>query len=257
MRWFLLALALVVGAVQSREEPPKPKPAANKSDAEQRGTEQAPIFVKTPGPSTDAERDYETYEKHQKPWNETATAYATIALGVITLALAIFTGFLWNATRKLVSEAKDTAKKELRAYLGVKRAYFGIHRYQTNVSFVAHLTIANSGQTTADKVRLALHVGFTDDPATQQFPITFRPGTTYLVAGSEWNLHMPMVKEIADALAAKLATAYIWGRIEYVDAFGVDRHSAFRFSSDVINIDRSGETVGWDVYPEPEGNEAT
>ena len=118
MRWFLLSLALIFGTAQSQEQP-KPKATQQKSKTELRGSEKAPLFIKTPSPATQAERDYETYEKNQKPWNETALVYATIALAVITLALAVFTALLWTATYHLVREAKDTAKRQLRAYVGL------------------------------------------------------------------------------------------------------------------------------------------
>src|SRR6266480_3780961 len=116
-----LTLLLIFGFALS-QEPPKPKTTQQKSKTEQRGSEKPPLFIKTPSPTTQAERDYETYEKHQKPWNETALAYATIALSVITLALAVFTALLWFATYRLVREAKKTAEEELRAYVFIESA---------------------------------------------------------------------------------------------------------------------------------------
>jgi hypothetical protein len=148
MRWFLLSLALIVGAAQS-QEPPKPKAPQQKSKTEQRGTEQAPVFVKTPSPTTQAERDHEAYEKHQKPWNETALAYATIALCVITLGLAVFTAFLWNSTRKLVRESNDTARKELRAY---------VHLESIKVeNLVLLCQVRNRGKTPAYRLKISFH----------------------------------------------------------------------------------------------------
>lgn len=103
MRWLILLFALV-GHYSFSNEPPKPQGAAQKPATEQRGSEQSPIFVKAPSPATQTERDNEAYEKHQKPWNETALANATIALAIITAFLAVFTGFLWKATQKLVRD---------------------------------------------------------------------------------------------------------------------------------------------------------
>src|SRR5208283_6063648 len=81
------------------------------------GTNNNPIVIKiAPSPSDDAETKHED--------NETKTRVATERLFWGTLALAIFTFFLWRSTYKLVKDAKDTSKRDLRAYVGTEDIFF-------------------------------------------------------------------------------------------------------------------------------------
>jgi len=122
MRWIFLALMLIAMNTQS-QEPPKSLPANQKAATEQRSGEQSPLLLKTLAPNTEAERNYEVYEKQEKPKNERRITTATVALAWITLALAVFTAGLWLATYGLVKGAKETAERELRAYIGVENIF--------------------------------------------------------------------------------------------------------------------------------------
>ena len=105
-----LAIIFLTGWVSSfSKEPPKQDIATQQGRAEQRGSEQSPLFVKTPGPNTEAEGNYETYEKYEKPENERRITNATVALAWITGALAFFTALLWFATYRLSSSLSDLA----------------------------------------------------------------------------------------------------------------------------------------------------
>lgn len=116
-------------SVASQEPSPSPlgrsKHIENKSDQSNKraddnkyGTEQRPFIVKTiTAPKGKEETDYETYERHEKSKNERRLTCATIWLAVVTTFLAIFTAYLWDATRKLVKSAEETAKRQLRAFI--------------------------------------------------------------------------------------------------------------------------------------------
>jgi len=99
---------------------------------------------------------------------------------VATVVMAVFTGRLWFSTEKLWGEAKatseianrsakaaedtvlkmeDTAKKELRAYLGVIRGHIEMYSAIFGTSktrYKVFVDIANSGQTPAKNVRRAV-----------------------------------------------------------------------------------------------------
>ena len=108
MRWFLLSLALLCGVAQSHEPLPSARKGGEKPQAQtakhdrsatkdERGTEKAPIVVKTlPAEKTKEETDHERYEHHEKPTLDRILSYATIALVGVTAALAFFTYFLWG-----------------------------------------------------------------------------------------------------------------------------------------------------------------
>src|SRR5579863_10365305 len=84
------------------------------------GTDDAPFVIKIIG----------TPSNHQPPNNYTCTqanegssdidlVWPTRILAVATVGLLLFTGFLWKSTSNLVKDAKITAEKDLRAYIGI------------------------------------------------------------------------------------------------------------------------------------------
>jgi hypothetical protein len=163
----ILALLTVVCLTNSASQPPLPakavEVAANQekpaevskiqvsTNSNQLAAEPLPISVKSTladhgqnrGDDKKAEEDRASYDE--------ITAYSTLALALITAALALFTYRLWSVTKRLVTDAedasriqsedfkrsldiakesadstkamvetmKDTAKRELRAYIGI------------------------------------------------------------------------------------------------------------------------------------------
>lgn len=240
MRWILLFLVLVVGVAQSKDEPPKTEGPNQKGATEQRGTEAAPLFVKTPGAATDAERKHEAYEKHEKPWNETALAYATIALAGITLALAVFTALLWCATRKLVIDAKETSKRQLRAYLSVDAAE--LRDLAIDLKPEGQIRIKNTGATPAYDVTTLIMLTAVKDPfelaghlkrAVPVGPSQIGPGGALSPTSV---IDMAMTQTLLDALTTKSHTLYLHGRIDYTDVFRRPHWTTFRCAQDPDRI---------------------
>lgn len=233
MRWILLALVLALGIAHS-QEPPKAEPAYQKSGTEQRSTEQSPLFIKPPRPTTQAERDHEAYEKHQKPWNETALAYATIALAVITFLLAIFTALLWAATYRLVRDAKKTAERQLRAYVWARPH----PQHKTSSIDEIHttgfkFTFSNDGQTPAYSVRHVMGIGiFSDQSEVEELQFGEKGSRFVLNPGANSDMTIAKSNQISDtdksAIASGKSRIYVWGEVRYTDAFGQDRWTKFR-----------------------------
>jgi hypothetical protein len=185
----LLSSSLAFGALQ---EPPKSKPSDQQRKTEQRGSEESPLVIKLAGPNTEAEGNYETYEKYEKPKNERRITTATIALAWITGALAFFTALLWFATYRLSSDAKENAvtqvkkmedaiaesvraanameevaeatknnavlmqsmvSRQMRAYLSVVIGNAIYQERDKNLKFAGTPNILNTGLTPARKVR--------------------------------------------------------------------------------------------------------
>jgi hypothetical protein len=75
--------------------------------ADQRGTETSPLFIKVIPPlAIDPEPAKEYEEARDYSSAEWWLVYVTVGLSAITLVLAIFTGWLWNATRKMGNDAR-------------------------------------------------------------------------------------------------------------------------------------------------------
>lgn len=253
MRWLLLFFALMVGVVQSKE-PPQPNKANKQTATEQRGSEQSPLFVKTSSPTTDAERDHEAYEKDQKPWNETAIAYATIALAFITLALAIFTAFLWKATRRLVIAAGNTAKWQLRAYVGVYQ--ISVADFESGQPSTIQIHATNYGKTPAHKTAItgAIDIFPWPLPEAHELPEIPSPGAASVLFPTA-QLDFPArptreftPAELDAACEGKTKRFYCFGVVTYIDAFTEPRETHFCVSlsggENLIKLRKGGKPDG-------------
>lgn len=189
-------------------EIPKPKATNQESAAEQRGSEQSPLFVKATSPNTQAERDHEAYEKYEKPANERKITDATIALAWITGILAFFTAALWYATYKLAKDAKTSGEtqatkmeksiaeatraasamesvaeatknnailmqgilhKQMRAYLAFDSAGCVPQDASTNWKFEVRFHIKNFGHSPAQSVNVNSALVILDTPISDNF----------------------------------------------------------------------------------------
>jgi hypothetical protein len=84
-------------------------------------------------------------------WNpEAITAAATVVLTILTLTLALGTAGLWVATRRLVREAENTSKRQLRAY--VSGTVFHISSFDKDEVVWLKFRPENAGLTPARKV---------------------------------------------------------------------------------------------------------
>jgi hypothetical protein len=173
-----------------------------------------------------------------------------------------------DATERLVERASDTAKKELRAYVGVREQRIqelGNNQYQ------AFILIENSGKTPAYELKFTWNwaLGGRSGPSggfTLPKPIgsmPFAPSGQRPIRQGLWTLTQDDIPRIATDGSHDI---YVWGRIEYKDIYGDDRHVSFRFVTREITreqtMDRNGRLLGtritgWALQPTPEGNDAS
>jgi len=110
----------------SRKHGEKPSKVAGQSAVEQRGTENAPLYVKSiPSPESEAEAAHRQYEYHEKPALDRRLTYSTIALAAFTLLLFIFTAALWWVTLQLSRQARAEGERhaaEMKESLGLAEA---------------------------------------------------------------------------------------------------------------------------------------
>jgi hypothetical protein len=179
------------------------------------------------------------------------------ALFVVTALLVIYTKKLWSSTSDLVIDAKDTAKKELRAYvnvLGVTRASFDPQTSQR--AELVFIEFKNFGQTPAkggtywikmcaEKCPL-LHLLEKPENATIARFGSIAPGHSLKV-----RTNIPLMENGNEIYAGRYAL-YIYGALSYLDAFEEKRTTSFCYM-------RSG--IGWTSDGEMDecnqGNEAT
>lgn len=124
-----LAVCCIASIAYAQDNPKASQKLAAKA---QRGTEQNPLAVKVlPSQNAEAEsrkRDDEA-NKRDDYWRhrvegEHRIGTATWAVFWATVALAAFTATLWAATLGLFRESKNSAKRQLRAYIGVHDVFY-------------------------------------------------------------------------------------------------------------------------------------
>lgn len=175
-------------------------------------------------------------------FREEIVAVGTLFIAVFTVILAFATGFLYFATKELVKGAEDTAERQLRAYVGIvlppADKLHITNRYSVTVPAIVALGIQNSGSTPAYKLiqksgitirpyPLPDDTDFTVPSTAPPYPMTLMPGTSD-TAGIQITAQRPFTaNEIAAITDGRTRRLYIWGTINYEDAFGLPHYTNF------------------------------
>ena len=199
----------------------------------------------------------------------------TYWLAVITAGL-IYTGVRqetymrrsWKSARvsagaavKQTQIAQDTARRELRAYLGVRSAKISI---LSDNHLQAIVEIHNTGSTPAHDVTKSIAISVRDSKNPGDFPSPERyKGRGPIVPGAWWTFRVEETgvtrAEMEDIYQYK-KSIFVWGEATYRDAFGESQILAFRYRNLAAHqtILPEGRLItGWDVEPEEEGNSST
>lgn len=171
------------------------------------------------------------------------------AIAVILLLCTLF--FTYRATNAAVAAVKvtsDTTEHQLRAYIGVIDGHIDWNEGRP----IANLTIKNTGQTPAYGLTNWINGcsggrnEFGKEDGDDYFPrFDLLPGETVKMA------HDPKTPlDYGDFERLRLFR-YVWGRIEFTDAFNEPRWVTFRY--------RMGSRLEGHIFrinPTPEGNES-
>jgi hypothetical protein len=267
----ILGLAVVTLGV-TKEMPKNAKGSSAACDAacpapvaEQRGTEQAPVFLKgdlTTHPvleKTDAERETE----RRKVENDAALTYWTKVLGLFTIALAVVAGvqaYLFirqlKVTQRALEDSRDAAnaakvsadaaKASADALPKIERAYLFVE-VRFNPAFQPHpaggyratieVVFTNHGKTPAILTRLrayaiTLELAPTElgdhSKADKQMPKGIVVG-----AGLQWTWAIPchVDRDHYTALNDVVQRIYCLGVVDYDDVLGSHRRTGFCWQS--------------------------
>lgn len=249
-----------IGYAQDRQ-------SAKKAPAkEQRGSDANPISVKVL-PAQDVEADARKREEDNKRdayWasrveGEHRIGTATWALFWVTFALAGFTAALWWATYRLMREAKDTSKKQLRAYVFVKPELpINIPKMEEwhtrGMKFLMH----NNGQTPAFNLQQLTIIALKEkDIQIKLDAVKMEDGGSSLVLTpgmhSEQMMRAtaPIVAEDIAKFRAGTHAVYVWGEAHYKDVFG--EHHVTRYAFQIDGEGRESGRTHWCKH----GNEST
>lgn len=206
----------------------------------------------------------ETTHPHDH-WGNKSEFWLVVVTGILVLAtsiLAAYTFKLWSSTSELVNDAKESSKKELRAYVGV----VGIEVIRTMENkILGWVDFENTGQTPAHDLTSWICEGVFDKKSPSES--SFKKGDDegkggVLVPGAKWrrhvliglhNLNMSDLESESDAI-------WVWGGIDYRDSFGEPCNVSFRFwvGRKRMRRDPIGQPEEWwPLIPHKYGNKAT
>jgi hypothetical protein len=247
-----LAFLISLGGIAMANSPePSPQAPSVKSEQQPKGTLKAQA---DPGHQTSSGNEPAVGQKESSPTSEPkghdqpnkgaheASEFWTIGarslkitdtlLVAFTFLLFLATLALFWATRDLVDDAKHNAERQLRAY--VFPSHIEIRDFGTEKPTVGELRFKNSGQTPAYHLEIRMFITGAPFPLLEELPLKKMPdakgvmppgGEQMMTIESPGPLALEQVNYVK--LGGGGGALYIWGTIDYVDAF--DRPRCYRF----------------------------
>ena len=172
-------------------------------------------------------------------------AIFTIILALSTIALWRSTRNLWRVTDATLQHAKDTAQRELRAYIGHEP--MGAHFESTGFTVVNNVPVSgnqkggvkyfekNFGQTPATDV--TMHVCIipgSDPPLTFDGPFEQIPVMPTVAPGQN-------IGKVIDPTWKREQSFFLYGYIDYSDVFGNEYRRRFAFGHDPERMKRGND----------------
>jgi len=253
IRIIILAFIIFLPTLAQSQEPsptplktignPKKHPTKidNATNNCNRGTEQNPIFIKELSPEIRREgRAAEAKDRYQKATYERWTVVSTITIAAFTVIMGITTILLWKETKKTarftgltVATMKDTAERQLRAYLSSKIVEIPVN-IDDHGKLSVTTTVKNYGNTPAHSMMGSNHIGIYNLPITDTNPLdkvtladeisksSIAPGEVYYMT---ITLKKQFTQNDISIIESGGRALFLVGEIKYVDVFG-KQHSS-------------------------------
>ena len=161
------------------------------------------------------------------------TALATIAIAAFTWTLKKATDRLWDAGEKQLRHIEASSKHELRAYLHVNDVIISLMNTEYNPNI--QVIIQNYGQTPARKMLHTYRCEAMDRPRERDFTLdnvipheladlgpTQHVYSTTSYPIERWAEEKAFVRD-------RIKSFFVFGRIDYFDAFDEPRWTKYRF----------------------------
>jgi len=261
-RNIFMAFALAVSIAQSHGAQENVPPVSGKTEATNSSKDntqkQHSITINPPssinatvGKKLDVKSEPDKTGRHEEPthYADWAVAFFSFCLVLVTGYLVHYTKKLWRSTTELVGDAKTTAERQLRAYVGISETKQGMRVESDDdkremVAWFINVHWRNNGQTPARNMVGWISCGFfePDIPKDYDFP---KPksaqnsisaiGRDSVVKSGDINIS----KEYIAKLISGTGKLYVWGRADYDDVFkGTPRrHTTFCYQAVIARID--------------------
>ena len=155
----------------------------------------------------------------------------TFLLFCVTAFLVRYTAKLWGATDDLVTDARDSAERELRAYIFIKSA--SIVNTGTGQQPRPGFTITNYGTTPAHKMVILVGYCFGKSFVETEYGPIEQRGTLGPTADIHYYNICPRALTPDETVALQREThfLFVYGEIRYVDFTGETRTTKFRLKA--------------------------
>jgi hypothetical protein len=254
LRCLLVALTLVAAFAsdswgQSQRQPPRQdtKGTQQNSSADNRGTEQTPLIVKIL--PTEQTNEKAEAAKAEGPKNRIDGWSLSDKIAVIASVVAFLQFIALVAT---VGVMRRTGKRQLRAYIS---DIDGTAVAGDRAEIAIEIVFRNAGQTPAYDVEIWCEppiIGRIDARPFDQKP-RFAPVKTIIAPDSKFVVRRAVSftddANVIQAIQNSERAIFVWGRVNYVDAFEEKRHFIFRCVA-------FGHGSSWHLLPHPDGYEA-
>ena len=173
--------------------------------------------------------------------HDASIAIGTGFIALFTIVLAFATGFLWLSTRNLVIDAKQTAERQLRAYVFVQPTQTNITDDTISIRYV----FQNTGQTPAYDVRHASKLEILPEPLPPGFKFV---SPTNFIGGNSLGNGVPFGGEARvmfaghpGSLKRESKRIYLVVIVKYIDTFKQERTT--RMCASAANLDDMVQSI--------------
>jgi hypothetical protein len=173
--------------------------------------------------------------------------YGVGVTAAFTFVLAVSTILLWLSTQATVSHARQTAERELRAYITITKHRALHYRTMLDHIIVPCFTVINHGQTPAYNVTVTIMARYDLAEHAETLPLVPAPGGSFTLNPGEKTVMTADLPPLDDALITALDSGakvlILLGEVLYVDAFGRNRRTRMRASSNKDSVVKADGSV--------------
>jgi hypothetical protein len=205
-------------------------------------------------PETAAHKD--DANQGRKHWLEYATAGFAFVAALGSISAVIIGYWQWSAMTESNLINRVSGERQARAYLDIFVAAIEPQHSDAGDAIGARVTMRNSGPTPAYEERswIAIQVA-----APNAIPFVFPPNLndrpkSIIGPNTDFDLDIGFqtTPEIIQSVRNGQTRIFVWGRVEYRDAFGHDRFFIFR----MVNGGFVDGAKRWSIGPHTSGYEA-
>jgi hypothetical protein len=177
-------------------------------------------------------------QKHSDAAEAPEVTFLTLRLGEVLLVFA--TVLLVLVTKALVDGSKESAERQLRAYVHIRNVRISEMNSGNNPKI--EVFVRNYGQTPARRITNTYNCREMKQPIEREFAldklqmVELADLAPRAETRSTTNYPFPRWGPIKPVLLNKTVVFYVWGRVDYYDVFEQHRWTEYRFRLAIGNI---------------------